>query len=62
MATSHFCNGKWRDGTVASCPKHRKLSKKQPSVYTSSDAGEAASSSGASSSSAAPGDSSSSAS
>jgi len=62
MATSHFCNGTWRDGTVASCPKHAKLSKKQPSVYASSDGGEASSSSGDSSSNGSSGDSSSSAS
>lgn len=52
MATSHYCNGKWREGTVASCPKHTKLSRKQPSVYGTSDDGGASSSvsSGASSS------------
>lgn len=37
MATSHYCNGKWRDGTVAECPKHTGLSKKQTSVYRSPD-------------------------
>lgn len=37
MATSHFCNGKWRPGTVASCPKHTQLSKTQPSVYRTTD-------------------------
>ena len=52
MATSHFCNGKWRPGTVASCPKHKKLSKKQPSVYRTSD--DAKASSDGSSSSAEP--------
>lgn len=62
MATSHFCNGKWRDGPVAACPKHTKLSKKQPSVYASSDGGEPSSSPSASSSNSASGDSSSSAS
>ena len=62
MATSHFCNGKWRDGPVAACPKHTKLSKKQPSVYASSEGGEASGSSNAPSSSSASGDSSSSAS
>jgi hypothetical protein len=33
MATSHFCNGKWRDGPVADCPNHKKLSKKQSTVH-----------------------------
>jgi hypothetical protein len=39
MATSHFCNGKWRPGTVAACPKHRQLSRTQPSVYRRPDEG-----------------------
>jgi hypothetical protein len=33
MATSHYCNGTWRDGPVAGCPRHRKLSKKLTKVY-----------------------------
>ena len=37
MATSHLCNGKWRPGGVESCPKHKRISKKQPSVYRSGD-------------------------
>jgi len=41
MATSHLCsNGKWRPGTVAECPKHTRLSKKQSSVYKSADDGD----------------------
>lgn len=69
MATSHFCNGKWRPGTVASCPKHTSLSRKQPSVYRTPEQGRASSSgdtssgdsssSGSSSSSSSSGDSSS---
>ena len=36
LATSHLCtNGKWKPGPVADCPKHTRLSKKQPSVYKS---------------------------
>lgn len=62
MATSHFCNGKWREGPVAACPKHTKLSRKQPSVYATSDGSESSSSSGGSSSGGSSGDSSSSAS
>lgn len=38
MATSHLCNGKWRPGPVAECPKHTRLGRKQPSVYRSGDA------------------------
>ncbi len=49
MATSHYCNGKWRDGTVAACPKHKGLSKKQTSVYRSPDKDQAASASDSSS-------------
>lgn len=37
MATSHLCNGKWRPGGVEACPKHKRISKKQPSVYRSAD-------------------------
>lgn len=37
MATSHLCNGKWRPGAVAECPKHTRLGRKQPSVYRSGD-------------------------
>lgn len=33
MATSHYCDGKWRDGTVSECPKHKKLSARQPTVH-----------------------------
>ncbi len=33
MATSHFCNGTWRDGPVSACDKHKKLSSKQATVY-----------------------------
>lgn len=33
MATSHYCNGKWRDGTLAECDKHTLLAKRQPNVY-----------------------------
>ena len=47
MATSHLCsNGKWRPGTVAECPKHTRLSKKQSSVYRSRDDGDKPSGSG----------------
>jgi len=35
MATSHYCNGKWRDGSVAACPRHNRLDRKQQSVYRS---------------------------
>jgi hypothetical protein len=41
VATSHYCNGKWRPGTVAACPKHTALSKRQPSVYRTPDEGPA---------------------
>jgi hypothetical protein len=33
LATSHYCHGKWRSGSVGSCPRHDKLAKKQPNVY-----------------------------
>ena len=33
MATSHYCHGKWRSGSVGSCPRHDKLAKKQTNVY-----------------------------
>jgi len=33
MPTSHFCRGKWRQGPVAACPHHQKLSKTQPTVH-----------------------------
>jgi hypothetical protein len=33
MATSHYCNGEWRDGTVSDCPHHKKLSVRQPTVH-----------------------------
>lgn len=33
MATSHYCEGKWREGSVASCDRHTKLSKTQTNVY-----------------------------
>ena len=59
MATSHYCDGKWRDGTVAACPKHKGLSKKQTSVYRSPDKDQAASTSDSSSGDSSSGDSSS---
>ena len=37
MTTSHLCNGKWRPGPLEECPKHKRLSKKQISVYRSGD-------------------------
>jgi hypothetical protein len=37
MTTSHFCGGKWKPGSNEDCPKHKRLSKKQISVYRSSD-------------------------
>ena len=46
MTTSHLCNGKWRPGPVAACPKHKRLSKKQTSVYRSGDGGDTSSGSG----------------
>jgi hypothetical protein len=33
MPTSHYCNGKWRDGPVSACPRHQKLSKKLTNVH-----------------------------
>ena len=33
MATSHFCNGKWRPGTVAECNRHKRLDQRQITVY-----------------------------
>ena len=33
MATSHYCDGEWRDGPVESCSRHKRLSKKQTNVY-----------------------------
>ena len=33
MATSHYCDGKWRSGPVSACPRHTKLAKKQTNVY-----------------------------
>ncbi len=33
MATSHYCGGTWRDGPVASCPKHKRLDGKLTSVF-----------------------------
>lgn len=33
MPTSHFCKDRWRDGPVAECPRHQKLSKPQTNVY-----------------------------
>lgn len=60
VATSHFCNGKWRPGTVASCPKHTSLSRKQPSVYRTPEQGRAPSSGDSSSGDSSSGDSSSS--
>jgi hypothetical protein len=46
VATSHYCNGKWRPGTVAACPKHTALSKRQPSVYRTPEEGPAPSKGG----------------
>lgn len=46
MTTSHFCDGKWKPGPVAGCPKHTRLSKKQTSVYRSGDEGDTSSGSG----------------
>ncbi len=37
MTTSHLCNGKWRPGSNEECDKHKRLSRKQISVYRSSD-------------------------
>ena len=45
MSTSHLCQGKWKPGPVAECPKHTPLSKKQTSVFRSKDPGESSSSS-----------------
>jgi len=50
MATSHFCGGKWRPGSNEECPKHKRLSKKQISVYRSGDRGGPSSGSGSHSS------------
>ncbi len=36
MATSHYCNGRWRPGPVADCDRHRRLDRKQTSVYARS--------------------------
>lgn len=33
MATSHYCQGEWRDGTVSDCSNHKKLSLRQPTVH-----------------------------
>jgi len=33
MATSHYCQGEWRDGTLSDCPNHKKLSLRQPTVH-----------------------------
>ncbi len=33
MAKSHYCNGKWRDGALADCPRHDKVSSKQATVH-----------------------------
>lgn len=37
MTTSHLCNGKWKPGPLEECDQHRRLSKKQISVYRSGD-------------------------
>lgn len=37
MATSHLCKGKWKAGPIEECPNHKRLSKKQISVYRSRD-------------------------
>ncbi len=39
MATSHYCNGKWRDGPVSACPRHKQKDRKQPSVFRTGDSG-----------------------
>ena len=50
MATSHYCNGKWRAGSLASCPRHKKLDRKQTSPLPPGQrGGETASSSAGSS-------------
>ena len=50
MATSHYCDGKWRSGTVAECDRHKRLDKNQTSVYArSSESGPSESGSGESS-------------
>jgi hypothetical protein len=46
MTTSHLCGGKWKPGPIEECSKHRRLSKKQPSVYRSRDDGAPSSGSG----------------
>ena len=51
MATSHYCDGKWRPGTLAECDRHKRLDKKQSTVYDRSVEGPKASSSTSSSSS-----------
>ena len=33
MATSHFCNGKWRAGSLAECNRHKRLDQRQVTVY-----------------------------
>jgi hypothetical protein len=33
VATSHYCNGKWRTGAVAECSNHTRLDRKQTTVY-----------------------------
>ncbi len=40
MATSHYCNGKWRDGPVSDCPHHKQKDRKQPSVFRSGGSGD----------------------
>jgi len=58
MATSHYCNGKWRPGPLVECSRHKRLDKKQTSVYarasepgSSASSGSSGSSSGSSESS-----------
>ncbi len=40
MATSHYCNGKWRDGPVSACPRHKQKDRKQTSVFRSGPGGD----------------------
>jgi hypothetical protein len=44
MATSHYCNGKWKPGPVSACPKHKRLDPKRQSVFRSADKSESSSS------------------
>lgn len=48
VATSHYCDGKWRAGPVAECRRHRRLDRKQTTVYDRSDESAPPSTSGSS--------------